>query len=55
MRLREDCKVISLRGHHLLSTGEKTMEVNQSFAEIWKIAASSPFSIESLTDPVMDL
>ena len=55
MRLREDCKVISLRGHHLLSTGEKTMEVNQSFAEIWKIAASRPFSIESLTDQVMDL
>ena len=55
MRLREDCKVISLRGHHLLSTGEKTMEVNPSSAEICNIAATRPFSIEPLTDQGMDL
>lgn len=53
MRLKEDCRIISLRGHHLLSTGEKSLEVNQSFAEIWKIASEGPFSTESLTGKVM--
>ena len=53
MRLKEDCKIISLRGHYLLTTGEKSLEVNQSFAEIWMIAAAEPFSTESLTDKVM--
>ena len=53
MRLKEDCKIISLRGHYLLTTGEKSLEVNQSFAEIWKIAAAESFSAESLTEKVM--
>ena len=54
MRLREDCRIISLRGRHLLSTGDKTLEVNQSFAEIWELAAAGSFSAESLTDKVME-
>ncbi len=53
MRLKEDCRIISLRGHHLLTTGEKSLEVNQSFADIWKIAAAESFSTESLTSKVM--
>lgn len=53
MRLKEDCRIISLRGHHLLTTGEKSLEVNQSFAKIWKIAAAESFSTESLTGKVM--
>ena len=53
MRLKEDCRIISLRGHHLLTTGEKSLEVNQSFTEIWKIAAAESFSTESLTSKVM--
>lgn len=54
MRLKDNCRIISLRGRHLLSTGDKTLEVNQSFADIWEIAAEGPFTTESLVEQIVE-
>lgn len=55
MRLRGDCKVVSFRGHHLLTTGSKSLEINQSFAEILKIALKGAFTVESLASELIQM
>ena len=55
MRLRGDCKVVSFRGHHLLTTGSKSLEINQSFAEILKIALKGSFTVESLASELIQM
>lgn len=55
MRLKGDCKVVSFKGHNLLTTGSKSLEINQSFAEILKIASKGSFTVESLASELIQM
>ena len=55
MRLKCDCKVVSFRGHHLLTTGSKSLEINQTFADILKIASKVSFTVESLASELIQM
>ena len=47
--------MVSFRGHHLLTTGSKSLEINQSFAEILKIALKGAFTVESLASELIQM
>ena len=55
MRLRDDCRVVSFRGHHLLTTSSKSLEINQSLADILEIVSKGAFTAESLAGELIQL
>ena len=47
--------MVSFRGHHLLTTGSKSLAINQSFADILKIASKGSFTVESLASELIKM
>ena len=54
VKIKDNIKLLHSRGHYLLTTGEKSFEVNQSFAEVWEIAVADSFTSESLINQIME-
>ena len=55
MKLRSDCSLMDLRGRYLLiRPGGPALQVNESFAWLWKVASKGLFSVKSLTEAICE-